>query len=89
MFGFTDKNKEVLEKYIKLWNETINGYEFIEYKKDLMKIIRFKLDDALLLGKLLSIPSMIIVTRFVFQEGSKYYQKVCLHECVYEVLDEL
>ena len=42
-----DKNKEVLKKYTKLWNEiknqieTINGSKAIEYKKDFMKI-RFK-----------------------------------------------
>ena len=43
----TDKNKGVLTKYTKLWNEikylikTINGGEAGEYRKDYMKI-KFK-----------------------------------------------
>ena len=47
-----------------------------------MKIM-FESDDDLPLGKLLNIPSMIIVTISVFQEDSKYYPQVYLHECVY------
>ena len=43
IFASANKNKGVLEKYTKLWNETknqiktINGGEPIEYKKDFMK----------------------------------------------------
>ena len=63
-----DKNKEVLKKYTKLWNEiknqieAINGSKAIEYKKDFMKI-RFKWGDDLLLDEMLNNPSMIIVVR--------------------------
>ena len=60
----------------------------MKYKKDSMKI-RFDSDDDLPLGKILSILSMIIVTRSVFQEDSKYYPQVYLHECGYEFVDEL
>ena len=51
----TNKNKEVLEKYTKLWDEiknqieTINGGKPIKYKRDFMKI-RFESDDDLPLG---------------------------------------
>ena len=45
--------------------ETINGGEPIKYRKDFIKI-RFESDDDLPLGKILSIPSMVIVTRSVF-----------------------
>ena len=45
--------------------------------------------DALLLGKILNIRSMIIVTRFIFQEDNKYYLQVYLHECVYKSVGEL
>ena len=44
IFASTDKNKEILEKYTKIWNEiqiqikTIDGGEPIEYKKDFVKI---------------------------------------------------
>ena len=90
VFAFRDKNKEVLKKHIKLWNEiknqikTINGDEPIEYKKDFMKI-RFESDDDLPLGKILSILGMVIVVGYFLQEDNKYYPKVCLHECVYKL----
>ena len=50
-FASTDKNKEVLEKYTKLWNEIENSIKKInnkpgEYEKDFMKI-RFESDDNL------------------------------------------
>ena len=57
-FVSTDNNKEVLKKYIKLWDEvkyhiqTINDDEFGEYGKDCMKI-KFYSDDNLLLNKIL------------------------------------
>ena len=47
--------------------------------------IRFELDDVAL-GKILGLPSMIIVTRFVFQKDNKLYPQVYLHECWYEFL---
>ena len=65
IFAFKNKNKEVLNKYTKLWNEiknhikTINGGKPIEYKKDFMKI-RFESDDDLYFGKILSILLMVI-----------------------------
>ena len=51
--------------------------------------IRFESDDNLPLGKILSIPSIIIVTRSAFQEDKKYYPQVCLHECLFESVGEL
>ena len=50
-FASTDNNKEVLEKYTKLWNEIENSIKKInnkpgEYEKDFMKI-RFESDDNL------------------------------------------
>ena len=52
IFDSTDKNKQVLEKYTKVWDEiknlikTIDGGELSEYDKDFMKI-RFESDDDL------------------------------------------
>ena len=43
--------------------------------------IRFESDDDLPLGKILNILAMVIAGS-VFQEGSKYYPQVILHECV-------
>ena len=50
--------------------------------------IRFELDDVAL-GKILGLPSMIIVIRFVFQKDNKLYPQVYLHECWYEFVNEL
>ena len=88
-FTSTDKNKDALEDYTKLWDEikdqieTISGNKSIEYKKDFVKI-RFESDDNLSLWKILNIPVCIIVARFVFQESNNYSPQVYLHECSYE-----
>ena len=90
IFASTNQNKKVLQKYTKFWNETknqietINGGKTIKSKKDFMKIT-FELDDYLALGKILNIPSLIIFTISAFQEDSKYYPQIYLHECVYEL----
>ena len=83
VFASTDKNKEILEKCTKLWNEiknqieTIYGDKPIEYKKDFMKI-RFESDDYLPLGKILIIPVMVI-TESDSQDGNKDYTQALLH----------
>ena len=65
IFASTDKNKEVLEKHRKLWDEmkylikTINGGEEAEYEKDFMKI-RFNSDDNFSLNKALKLKTLII-----------------------------
>ena len=51
--------------------------------------IRFESDDDLSLGKILNVPSLIIVTRSVFQEDNKYYPQVYLHEYFYEFVEKL
>ena len=79
-----------MTKYTKIWDkiknqtETINGGEPIKYKKDFMRI-RFESDDNLPLGKMLSIPGMIIVVGSLLQEDNKYHPQVCWHECVYKL----
>ena len=83
-FASTDKSKFWDE--IKNQIETINGGERFEHKKDFMKT-RFESDDDLPLGKILSIPGMIIVVRSVFQEDIKYYPQVYLNECLYKFLN--
>ena len=89
VFAFTDKNKEVLTNYTKLWDEiknqikTINGDELIEYKKD------FKSDDYLTLGKILSIFGMIIVVTSVLQDDNNHYPQIFLDKLVYESVGEL
>ena len=79
MFASTDKNKEVLKKYIELWDgikyqiKTINGGKPIEYEND----------DNLTLNKILKLHMLTVTVRFVFQEDNKYYTKIFLGECLY------
>ena len=67
-FASNDNKKEVLKKYIKLWDEvkyhiqTINGDEFREYGKDYMKI-KFDSDDNLPLNKILKFSVLTIIIR--------------------------
>ena len=94
IFAFTNNNKEVLQKYTKLWDEikndigTIRGDKLIKYGRDLKKI-RFESDDDLPLGKVLSIPMSIIPVGSVFKKDSNYYPQAHLHECLYEFVNEL
>ena len=89
-FAFTDKNKKVLEKYTKLWNEikyhipTINADESGEYDKEHMKI-KFSSDDDLPLNKILEFHMLTIIVRSVFEEDGKYYPQIFLDECLYEI----
>ena len=85
-----DKSKEVLIKYIELWDEikhlikTINGVEAGEQGKVFMKI-KLNSDENLPLNKILKLHDLTIVVGSVFQEDGKYYHQVFLDEC----LDEL
>ena len=89
IFVSTNQNKKVLEKYTKRWNEikiqieTINGGKLIKYKEHFMKI-RFESDNDLPLGKILNIPSLIIIARSVFKETTSIiikfiYMNVCIN----------
>ena len=89
VFPFTDKNREALESYTELWDETkdqietINGDNPIEYGKDFMKT-RFESNDGLPLSKILNIPVCIIIVKIVFQEDNNYYPHVLLYKCLYK-----
>ena len=86
----TNKNKEVLKKYIKLWDgikneiETINWGKEGKYGKDFMKI-KFDTDDNLPLNKTLKLHNMRIIIRSVFEEGGKFYLQIYLDDCLYEL----
>ena len=88
----TDKNKEVLRKYIELKynkNRIKNSIKKINnesgaYGKDIMKI-KFNSDDSLPLNKTLKLHNMTIVVRSFFEEDGKYNPQVFLDECLYEL----
>ena len=46
--------------------------------------IRFESDDDLPISKMVNIPVCVIIIRDVFEEDSKYYLQVLLHDCFYE-----
>ena len=85
----TDRNKEILIKYAKLWDGIKNLIESdsikaCQYEKDFMKI-KFSSVDNLLLNKILEIHNIIIVIRTVFEEDGKYYPQIFLDECLHEL----
>ena len=81
VFASTDKNKKVLKKYTKFWDEikyhikAIHKGKSGEYRKDCMKI-KFNSDDNLPLNKILKLHNSAIVVRSVFREDNKYYPQV-------------
>ena len=89
-FASTDKNKKVLEKYTKLWDQikyhiqTINAGNTGEYEKDYMRI-KFNSDDDMPLNKILKVRMLTIIVRSIFEEDGKYCPQVFLDECLYEV----
>ena len=92
-FASTDNNKEVLKKYIKLWDEvkyhiqTINDDEFGEYGKDYMKI-KFYSDDNLPLNKILKFSVLAIIIRHVSKKDDKYCPQIFLDYCLYEKYED-
>ena len=89
-FASADKNKKVLKKYAKLWDEikyhiqTTYPGKSGEYEKYYMRI-RFISDDNLPLNKILKVCMLTIIVRSVFEEDGKYYTQVLLDEFLYEV----
>ena len=90
VFTPTEKNKEALKNYKKIWEETkkqievINDDKPIEYRKDFMKI-KFESDNDLPLGKTINISDMILVAASVLEKNGKYYPQIFLHKCEYKL----
>ena len=73
-----DENKELLKKYVDVWNriknkiKAINDNEENNYKKNYMKI-KFNFDDDQPLNKPLKFHMMTIIIRSVFEEDCKFF----------------
>ena len=73
-----DENKELLKKYVDVWNriknkiKAINDDEENNYKKNYMKI-KFNFDDDQPLNKPLKFHMMTIIIRSVFEEDCKFF----------------
>ena len=46
--------------------------------------IKFEPNDDLPLSKIVNIPLCVVIVRGIFEEDSKYYLQVLLHECFYK-----
>ena len=84
----TDKNKEILIKYTKLWDGIKNSIEkvnlrLIEYGKDFIKI-KFNSNNNLPLNKTIKLHNITIVIRSVSEKDGKYNPQVLLNEYLYE-----
>ena len=86
----TDRNSEVLKKYLEVWDgikdciEKINDSELGEYDKEFMKI-KFNSDDDIPVNKQLNFISVTVIIRNIFEKDGKYYPQSFLDECFYEV----
>ena len=86
----SDSNNEVLKKYGEVWSgikdqvKKINNGKLGEYGKDYMKI-KFKSDNDLSLNKILTFPMLIINIRTIFEKDGKYYPRIFLDDCLYEI----
>ena len=88
-FSSTNKNKQLLEKYTKLFDGIKNFIEKLnnkpgEYEKDFMKT-KSNLDDNLPMGKILKLHMLTVIVRSVFEEDGQYYLQVFLDDCLYEL----
>ena len=91
IFNSVDENKEVLKKYVDVWDgityeiKTINGGKENDYRKDYMKI-KFNSDNDLSLNKPLKFHLMTIIVRCVFSEDGKFYPQLFLDDTLYELV---
>ena len=88
-FSSTNKNKQLLERYTKLFDGIKNFIEKLnnkpgEYEKDFMKT-KSNLDDNLPMGKILKLHMLTVIVRSVFEEDGQYYLQVFLDDCLYEL----
>ena len=90
IFSSVDGNKEVLKKYVDVWDriknkiKAINGGEEYDYGKDYMKN-KYNSDDDLPLNKPLKVHVMTIIIRSVFGEDGKLFPQLFLDVTLYEL----
>ena len=82
----TQRNNEVLRKYLEVWNGIKDCVEKINDKdsKDFMKT-KFNSDDDIPLNRELYFPTITVVIRCVFAKDGKYYPRIFLDDCLHEV----
>ena len=88
-FASTEKNKEVLTKYIELCDGIKSQIKKTsdklgKYGKGFMKI-EFDSHDNLHLNKILKLHNLTITARSIFYKDNKYYPQIFLDESLYEL----
>ena len=90
VFDVTDENKELLKRYVDVFNEIIGKIKkidddyWLEYSKVYMKI-RFGSDDNLPLNKQLKFYNKTETIRCVFSKDNKLYPQVFLDEALFSL----
>ena len=94
IFCESDKNKEMLDKYIKVIDKikeeilflTIDkdeiGDDLFVMGRDFMKF-KFQTDDKLPYNEKINIPVCVISISSVFEKGDWYYSQIELQDCFY------
>ena len=85
-----DSSSEILENYNQVFNgikhhtKKINNSDIIKYDKNYFKII-FNTNDDIPLNKMLYIPTITVVIRYIFKQNGIYYPQIYLDDCLYQV----
>ena len=90
-----DKNKKILNKYIKIIDkikeeilfltidEDENGDDLFVMGRDFIRF-NFKTNDKLPYNKNINVPVCVILISTVFEKGDWYYPQIELQDCFYE-----
>ena len=76
VFIYTDGNKAVLPKFIKLWDEIKYLIETTNGDKKVLWKLLFESDDNITLNKILKLHILAVVVRSVCEKDVKYYPQV-------------
>ena len=83
IIDLTEKYEEVFSG-IRSEIKTLNGGKELFYEKNHARL-GVNTEDDLPLNKPLKLPTLTIIIRRVFQEGTKLYPQIYLDECLYEL----
>ena len=90
IFDSVNENKEVLKKYLDVWDgiknkiKAIKGCKENDHGKDCIKI-KSNFGDALPLKELLKFHAVTIIIRSAFEEDGKLYPHIFLDDTLYEL----
>ena len=89
IFCETEKNKKMLDKYVKIIDQIKEKILFI-IQDDIFVMdkdfttFKFKTDDNLVYNRKINVPVCVISISSVFKERNWYYPQIDLQDCFYE-----